>query len=117
MTEQEIQAAIVDGGELTKIKTIYQGVEPQMVVKKTNGEEINIDLDKGFWGRRVPSLENGTLVLPTPRDLNPISYRDGDKIVEIYSQDEYLIPCEQIDSIKFSYKRKVETSATPVPEN
>ena len=107
MTEQEIQAAIVEGGELEKIKTDYQGKNPRMTVVLTDNTVIEYDLSRGWWRNRVPALENGTLVLPSPQDQNPIRAVEDNKLTEIYKQEEFLIPVENIAHIKFNYDRVV----------
>lgn len=112
MTEQEIQAAIVEGGELEKIKTEYQGKNPRITVVLTDNTVIEYDLSAGWWRNRVPALENGTLVLPSPKDTDPIRAHEENKLTEIYRQEEFLIPCENIARIKFNYDRVVISDVT-----
>lgn len=112
MNAEEVKAAVVDGGELTKIKNSYGGTNPHMIVTLTDNTVIEYDLTKGWWRNRVPVLENDTLVLPSPQDENPIRTVSNNKLTEIYRQEEYLIPVENISNIRYTYERVVNSDIT-----
>lgn len=112
MNAEEVQAAVVDGGELTKIKNSYGGTNPHITVTLTDKTVISYDLSAGWWRNRVPALENDTLVLPSPKDRNPVRAVEDGKLTEIYRQEEFLIPIENIESIRYNYDRVVISDIT-----
>ena len=107
METAEVQNLIVDNSEYDKIKNDFKGTNIQIVIECKNGKTINFNLDKGYWGRRVPEVENDTLIMRCPKDENPIRTVSNNKLTEVYRQEEYCIPCFEIVSINYTYDRLV----------
>lgn len=107
METAEVQNLIVDNTEYDKIKNDFKGTNIQIVIECKNGKTINFNLDKGYWGGRVPEVENETLILRCPKDENPIRTVSNNKLTEVYRQEEYCIPCSEIVSINYTYDRLV----------
>jgi hypothetical protein len=116
MTTEQIQSIIVNGSELDKIKNTYKGINPKMTIVLRNGEKITYDLTKGYWGSRIPSVTDGVLTMPSPKDENPSIVTTDTQITETYHQVEDLIPVEEIVKINFKYDRPVVKEITPVEE-
>ena len=116
MTTEQVQSIIVNGSELDKIKTTYKGVNPKMTIVLRNGEKIAYDLKNGYWGSRIPSVTDGVLTMPSPKDANPSIVTTDTQITETYHQVEDLIPVEEIVKINFTYDRPVVKEITPVEE-
>jgi len=113
MTTEQIQSIIVNGSELDKIKTTYKGINPKMTIVLRNGEKIAYDLKNGYWGSRIPSVTDGVLTMPSPKDANPSIVTTDTQITETYHQVEDLIPVEEIVKINFTYDRPVVKEITP----
>ena len=116
MTTEQVQSIIVNGSELDKIKTTYKGINPKMTIVLRNGEKIAYDLKNGYWGSRIPSVADGVLTMPSPKDANPSITTTDTQITETYHQVEDLIPVEEIVKINFTYDRPVVKEITPVEE-
>ena len=116
MTTEQVQSIIVNGSELDKIKTTYKGINPKMIIVLRNGEKIAYDLKNGYWGSRIPSVTDGVLTMPSPKDANPSIISTDTQITETYHQVEDLIPVEEIVKINFTYDRPVVKEITPVEE-
>jgi hypothetical protein len=113
MTESQVTSIIVNGSELDKIKTTYKGINPKMTIVLKNGEKITYDLKNGYWGSRIPSVTDGILTMPSPKDTNPSIVTTDTQITETYHQVEDLIPVEEIVKINFTYDRRVVKEITP----
>ena len=116
MTTEQVTSIIVNGSELDKIKTTYKGINPKMTIVLRNGEKIAYDLKNGYWGSRIPSVTDGVLTMPSPKDANPSIVTTDTQITETYHQVEDLIPVEEIVKINFTYARPVVNEITPVEE-
>jgi hypothetical protein len=116
MTENQVTSIIVNGSELDKIKTTYKGINPKMTIVLRNGEKIAYDLKNGYWGSRIPSVTDGVLTMPSPKDTNPSIVTTDTQITETYHQVEDLIPVEEIVKINFTYDRPVVKEITPAEE-
>ena len=116
MTTEQVTSIIVNGDELNKIKTTYKGINPVMTIVLRNGEKITYDLSKGYWGTRVPSVTDGVLTMPSPKDEKPYTVTTDTQITEYYHQAEDLIPVEEIVKINFKYDRPVVKEVTPIEE-
>ena len=116
MTTEQVTSIIVNGDELNKIKTTYKGINPIMTIVLRNGEKIAYDLSKGYWGTRTPSVTDGVLTMPSPKDENPSIVTTDTQITETYHQVEDLIPVEEIVKINFKYDRPVIKEVTPIEE-
>lgn len=116
MTTEQIQSIIVNGSELDKIKNTYKGINPKMTIVLKNGEKITYDLSKGYWGSRIPSVTDGVLTMPSPKDEKPYTVTTDTQITEYYHQVEDLIPVEEIIKIGFTYDRPVVKEVTPIEE-
>ena len=116
MTTEQVQSIIVNGSELDKIKNTYKGINPKMTIVLRNGEKIAYDLKNGYWGSRIPSVTDGILTMPSPKDANPSIVTTDTQITETYHQVEDLIPVEEIVKINFTYDRPVVKEITPVEE-
>lgn len=113
MTTEQVTSIIVNGDELNKIKTTYKGINPVMTIVLRNGEKIAYDLKNGYWGSRIPSVTDGVLTMPSPKDANPSIVTTDTQITETYHQVEDLIPVEEIVKINFTYDRRVVKEITP----
>lgn len=113
MTTEQVTSIIVNGDELNKIKTTYKGINPVMTIVLRNGEKIAYDLKNGYWGSRIPSVTDGVLTMPSPKDTNPSITTTDTQITETYHQVEDLIPVEEIVKINFTYDRRVVKEITP----
>lgn len=113
MTTEQVTSIIVNGDELNKIKTTYKGINPVMTIVLRNGEKIAYDLKNGYWGSRIPSVTDGILTMPSPKDTNPSITTTDTQITETYHQVEDLIPVEEIVKINFTYDRRVVKEITP----
>jgi len=116
MTTEQVTSIIVNGSELDKIKTTYKGINPKMTIVLRNGEKIAYDLKNGYWGSRIPSVTDGILTMPSPKDANPSIVTTDTQITETYHQVEDLIPVEEIIKIGFTYDRPVVKEITPAEE-
>lgn len=116
MTVEQVTSIIVNGDELNKIKTTYKGKNPKMTIVLRSGEKIAYDLKNGYWGSRIPSVTDGVLTMPSPKDANPSIVTTDTQITETYHQVEDLIPVEEIVKINFTYDRPVVKEITPVEE-
>jgi len=116
MTAEQVTSIIVNGSELDKIKTTYKGINPKMTVVLKNGEKIAYDLKNGYWGSRIPSVTDGVLTMPSPKDEKPYTVTTDTQITETYHQVEDLIPVEEIIKIGFTYDRPVVKEITPTEE-
>lgn len=116
MTTEQVTSIIVNGSELDKIKTTYKGINPKMTIVLRNGEKIAYDLKNGYWGSRIPSITDGILTMPSPKDTNPSIVTTDTQITETYHQVEDLIPVEEIVKINFTYDRPVVKEITPTEE-
>lgn len=116
MTTEQVTSIIVNGSELDKIKTTYKGINPKMTIVLRSGEKIAYDLKNGYWGSRIPSVTDGVLTMPSPKDANPSIVTTDTQITETYHQVEDLIPVEEIIKIGFTYDRPVVKEITPVEE-
>lgn len=116
MTTEQVASIIVNGDELNKIKTTYKGINPKMTIVLRNGEKIAYDLKNGYWGSRIPSITDGILTMPSPKDANPSIVTTDTQITETYHQVEDLIPVEEIVKINFTYDRRVIKEITPAEE-
>ena len=114
MTTEQVTSIIVNGDELNKIKTTYKGINPVMTIVLRNGEKITYDLTKGYWGSRIPSVTDGILTMPSPKDENPYTVTTDTQITEYYHQVEDLIPVEEIVKINIKYDRPVIKEVTSV---
>jgi len=117
MDTKEVESLIVNNSALERIKTDYKGVKPIMVVTLTNGKEIRFNLAKGYWGTRIPRIENETIVLPSPKDVNPSQSITDTQVVTTYKQEEYYIPIENIYSVKYEYERPSYSEITTNTES
>ena len=116
MTVEQVTSIIVNGDELNKIKTNYKGINPVITIVLRNGEKITYPLKDGYWGSRIPSITDGILTMPSPKDSNPTITTTDTQITETYHQVEDLIPVEEIVKINFKYDRPVVKEITPVEE-
>ena len=116
MTVEQVTSIIVNGDELNKIKTNYKGISPVMTIVLRSGEKITYSLKDGYWGSRIPSIIDGILTMPSPKDANPSIVTTDTQITETYHQVEDLIPVEEIVKINFTYDRPVVKEITPVEE-
>lgn len=116
MTVEQVTSIIVNGDELNKIKTTYKGKNPKMTIVLRSGEKIAYDLKNGYWGSRIPSVTDGVLTMPSPKDANPSIVTTDTQITETYHQVEDLIPVEEIVKINFTYDRPVVKEITPAEE-
>ena len=116
MTTEQVTSIIVNGSELDKIKTTYKGINPKMTIVLRNGEKITYPLKDGYWGSRIPSVTDGILTMPSPKDTDPHYVTTDTQITEYYHQIEDLIPVEEIVKINFTYDRPVVKEITPVEE-
>ena len=116
MTVEQVTSIIVNGDELNKIKTTYKGINPVMTIVLRNGEKITYSLKDGYWGSRIPSVTDGILTMPSPKDANPSIVTTDTQITETYHQVEDLIPVEEIVKINFTYDRPVVKEITPIEE-
>ena len=116
MTVEQVTSIIVNGDELNKIKTTYKGINPVMTIVLRNDEKITYSLTNGYWGSRIPSITDGILTMPSPKDANPSIVTTDTQITETYHQVEDLIPVEEIVKINFTYDRPVVKEITPIEE-
>lgn len=116
MTTEQVTSIIVNGSELDKIKKVYKGINPVMTIVLRSGEKITYSLKNGYWGSRIPSVTDGVLTMPSPKDTNPSIVTTDTQITETYHQVEDLIPVEEIVKINFTYDRPVVKEITPVEE-
>ena len=116
MTVEQVTSIIVNDDELNKIKTTYKGINPKMTIVLRNGEKITYSLTNGYWGSRIPSITDGILTMPSPKDANPSIVTTDTQITETYHQVEDLIPVEEIVKINFTYDRPVVKEITPIEE-
>lgn len=116
MTTEQVTSIIVNGSELDKIKTTYKGINLKMTIVLKNGEKITYDLSKGYWSSRIPSVTDGVLTMPSPKEEKPYTVTTDTQITEYYHQVEDLIPVEEIIKIGFTYDRPVVKEVTPIEE-
>lgn len=119
MKVEAVEALVVNNEEINKIKTTFQGINIIMNLYTKHYGTITLDMSKGYWGKRIPRVENETLILPTPKDRSPHEERTETTLTTTYHQQEFCIDCNEIISINYDYDRVVteELSGGDEPEN
>jgi len=119
MNVDAVVALVVNNEEINKIKTTFQGINIIMNLFTKHYGTITLDMSSGYWGKRVPRVENETLILPTPKAKTPREVRTVTTLTTTYHQQEFCIDCEEIISINYDYDRVVveELSGSDEPQN